>query len=89
MEVTGVRRKVGQVLCVALLPCLSQERTTLPAPTQLPLIPQIKDTDTQLLSFNLPSDSIAGRYYLLPGEVCPYQYSYLGTCAKLELLSYI
>lgn len=41
-----------------------------PAPTRLPLNPRIKDTDTQLFKFNLPYDTIAGRYYLQPGKAC-------------------
>ena len=38
----------------ATLPKL-QEQTTLPAPTQLPLNPQINDTHTEMFIFNLPS----------------------------------
>jgi hypothetical protein len=69
--------KVLQV-AFATLPRI-REWAALPAPTQLPRNPQIKDTDTQLFNFNLPFDTIAGRYYLPPGKACPHQYSYLRT----------
>jgi hypothetical protein len=60
------------VFCVtfATLPKL-WKWAVLPAPTQLLLKPLIKGTDTQLLLFNLPLDTIAECYYLPYGKACP------------------
>lgn len=63
------------------------EITVLPDPIQLFLNPLTKDTHSLTL-VNLPWDTIAGRYYLWPGEACPYQFliSVSSTCPKLQLL---
>ena len=52
------------LLCVVFAaPPKLREQALPSAPTQFPLNPQIKDTH-MLLIFNLPSDTIVGRYLL-------------------------
>lgn len=61
------------VACSFAIPPKLRGWDVLPTPTPASHESTDKRDTHRLLVFNLPSDTIAGRYYLPRGKVCPYQ----------------